>query len=296
MNAIELNAVTFEQGGLQLNDITFQVPEGYVTGFIGTNGAGKTTIIRLIMDLYSPQSGTITLWQQRMQEDPVGIKDRIGFVYSESYFNENWTVKKLEKIIAPFYSRWDHDKFLQLLQRFNIVPEKKIKTLSTGMKMKLSLTIALSHHADLFIFDEPTSGLDPVVRNEVLEMIQQELIKSNKTVFMSTHIISDLEMIADYIVYLSDGQIKLHGSTNDILQRYQIIHGSILDLDDELSSLLLYKDERATGFTALTEHAQVFEEILGNKVEIERPTIEKLMVYLENGKDNCHKQSGGFKQ
>ncbi|EHJ06977.1 phenol-soluble modulin export ABC transporter ATP-binding protein PmtA [Staphylococcus simiae] len=296
MNAIELNGVTFEQGGLQLNDITFQVPEGYVTGFIGTNGAGKTTIIRLIMDLYSPQSGTITLWQQRMQEDTVGIKDRIGFVYSESYFNENWSVKKLEKIISPFYSRWDHDKFLQLLQQFNIVPEKKIKTLSTGMKMKLSLTIALSHHADLFIFDEPTSGLDPVVRNEVLEMIQQELINSNKTVFMSTHIISDLEMIADYIVYLSDGQIKLHGSTNDILQRYQIIHGSILDLDDELASLLLYKDERATGFTALTEHGQIFKEILGNKVEIERPTIEKLMVYLENGKDNSHKQSGGFKQ
>lgn len=296
MNAIELNRVTFEQGGLQLNDISFQVPEGYVTGFIGTNGAGKTTIIRLIMDLYSPMSGAITLWQQRMQEDPVGIKDRIGFVYSESYFNENWTVKKLEKIIAPFYSQWDYDKFQQLLQQFNIEANKKIKTLSTGMKMKLSLSVALSHHADLFIFDEPTSGLDPVVRSEVLEMIQQELINANKTVFMSTHIISDLEMIADFIVHLSDGQIKLNGATDDILQQYQIIHGSILDLDDELASLLLYKEERATGFTALTEHGQVFEEILGNKIEVERPTIEKLMVYLENGSHNSHMQSGGSEQ
>ncbi len=151
------------------------------------------------------------------------------------------------------------------------------------MKMKLSIAIAFSHHAELFILDEPTSGLDPIVRNEVLDVIQKELIDENKTVFISTHIISDLEKIADYLVYLKDGEIVLNQFLDDILNRFKVVKGDMQQLDEELIQLTHYIEENKTGYIALTEHANIFNEIFGNKIAITKPTIEDLMVYLEKG-------------
>lgn len=151
--------------------------------------------------------------------------------------------------------------------------------------MKLSLAIALSHHAELFILDEPTAGLDPIVRNEVLEILQQELIDENKTVFISTHIISDLEKIADYLVYIKTGNLVLEGYCDDIKEKYFIVKGDNKDLDDELNQLLLYKEEKQTGYVGFTKHGQTFKELFGKQVEIKHPTIEELMIYLEKMKE-----------
>lgn len=284
MNAIELKNVSYQTKDFQLKNISFNVPKGFVTGFIGGNGAGKTTVIRLIMDLIQSENGQISVFNEQMNQNSVEIKNRIGFVYSETYFNDKWTIKKLENIVAPFYKNWDHQIFMSYLDFYQLPYQKKIKKFSTGMKMKLSLSIAFSHHAELFILDEPTSGLDPIVRNELLEIIQQELIDENKTVFISTHIISDLERIADYIVYLRNGEIIFNESRSALSEKYKLINGSNDDLDDELEELLIYKEVRKTGYIGLTEFHQTFKELFGNKVEIKNPSIEELMIYLEKNK------------
>lgn len=283
MNAIEVKSVNYEYGNFELKDINFQVPKGFVTGFIGSNGVGKTTMIRMIMDLIEPSCGEILVFDKSMRKHAVTLKNKIGFVYSDLYLNEKWTIKKIEAIVAPFYENWDHELFVKYLSKFKLSYNSKIKTLSTGMKMKLSIAIAFSHQAELFILDEPTSGLDPIVRNEVLDIIQQELINEEKTVFISTHIISDLEKIADYLIYVKNGKVVLNDYLDEIMNQYQIVKGHSEQLDDELFGLMNYYEKNKTGYVALTDQANVFREIFGNKVAITKPTIEELMVYLEKG-------------
>ena len=283
-NAIELQHVRYETKHFTLEDIHFDVPTGYVTGFVGANGSGKSTTIRLIMDLLQPTSGEIKLFGQPMKADPVDIKDRIGFVYSELFLNERWTIKKAEKLIAPFYSKWDHECFMNYLTRFGLPYRQKIREFSTGMKMKLSLAIALSHHAELFIFDEPTAGLDPVVRNEVLDIIQEELLDEQKSVIFSTHILSDLERIADYIVHLQEGRIIVNEAKDTLLDTHRLVRGDSADLDTELKQLLIHCVEKDGTYQGMTKHAQTFHELFGQRVTISPMTIEEIMVHYEHHK------------
>lgn len=280
-NVIEVNQLSYHVKNLSLQDVNFNVRKGYITGFIGANGSGKTTIIRILMGLLKEEAGDIKIFGKSLTSDPVTIKNKIGFVYSELYMYENWNVKTIESVVSKFYIEWDHNLFTNYLKEFKLPYKQKIKQFSTGMKMKLSLAIALSHHAELYILDEPTAGLDPVVRNEVLEILQRELIDENKTVFFSTHIITDLEKIADYIVYLKEGSIWINESVDTMINEYKVIKGDQSILDDELKDLLINLKITNTGFSALTKHAQTFKELFGNSVVIETPSIEEIMVRIE---------------
>ncbi|MGD3160300.1 phenol-soluble modulin export ABC transporter ATP-binding protein PmtA [Staphylococcus haemolyticus] len=286
MNVIEVKDVSFQSSAFSINNLSFSIPQGFVTGFIGANGAGKTTIIRMIMDIIEPKQGHISIFGEKIANKPKWIKNKIGFVYSEVYFNQQWTAKKLEKMFSPFYTDWDSQAFKNYLEKFNLPFDEKIKHFSTGMKMKLSLALALSHHAELFILDEPTAGLDPIVRNEVLEILQSELLDEHKTLFISTHIISDLEKIADYLVHIKDGEVIMQGFRHQLQEQYSIVQGDNQDLDEELNRLFLYKEVKSTGFVGFTKQAQVFKELFGKKVNIKQPTIEELMIYIEKSKSN----------
>ena len=286
MNVIEVKDVSFQSSAFSINNLSFSIPQGFVTGFIGANGAGKTTIIRMIMDIIEPKQGHISIFGEKIANKPKWIKNKIGFVYSEVYFNQQWTAKKLEKMVSPFYTDWDSQAFKNYLEKFNLPFDEKIKHFSTGMKMKLSLALALSHHAELFILDEPTAGLDPIVRNEVLEILQSELLDEHKTLFISTHIISDLEKIAGYLVHIKDGEVIMQGFRHQLQEQYSIVQGDNQDLDEELNRLFLYKEVKSTGFVGFTKQAQVFKELFGKKVNIKQPTIEELMIYIEKSKSN----------
>ncbi|WP_368917173.1 phenol-soluble modulin export ABC transporter ATP-binding protein PmtA [Staphylococcus haemolyticus] len=286
MNVIEVKDVSFQSSAFSINNLSFSIPQGFVTGFIGANGAGKTTIIRMIMDIIEPKQGHISIFGEKIANKPKWIKNKIGFVYSEVYFNQQWTAKKLEKMVSPFYTDWDSQAFKNYLEKFNLPFDEKIKHFSTGMKMKLSLALALSHHAELFILDEPTAGLDPIVRNEVLEILQSELLDEHKTLFISTHIISDLEKIADYLVHIKDGEVIMQGFRHQLQEQYSIVQGDNQDLDEELNRLFLYKEVKSTGFVGFTKQAQVFKELFGKKVNIKQPAIEELMIYIEKSKSN----------
>jgi ABC-2 type transport system ATP-binding protein len=208
MNEIlEVRNLTKNYLGFSLNNISFTLEKGYIMGFIGPNGAGKTTTIRLIMNLIRRDSGEIRVFGLDNIKDELEVKERIGFVYDENHFYNELSVLEMKKIIAPFYSRWDDSVFKDYLDRFELSPRKKIKDLSRGMKMKFSLVISLSHHADLLLLDEPTSGLDPIFRSELLDILAEIIQDENKSIFLSTHLTADLDKIADYITFINLGEL-----------------------------------------------------------------------------------------
>lgn len=278
---LEINGVTKEFEGFKLDNIGFGLEKGYIMGFIGPNGAGKTTTIRLIMNLLKKDSGDIKIFGMDNEKDEVAIKDRIGFVYEESYFYEHLTVKKMKEIIAPFYSRWDDNKFDEYCEIFGLLPNKKIRDLSKGTKMKFSLAVALSHNAELLILDEPTSGLDPVFRDKLMDILREEIQDENKSVLFSTHITSDLEKIADYITFINDGKIVFSDQKDVLLENYKIIKGDSGILTDEIRSELLGMKENRFGFEALcnVEKQSIFSQF---EIVVEKPTLEQMMVYMSN--------------
>lgn len=262
-----------------LKDVSFKLDRGYIMGFIGQNGAGKSTTIKLIMNLLKRDGGEIKIFGKDNIKHEIEVKNKIGFVYDECYFYEELTVLEMKEIIAPFYKEWDDDLFNRYIKEFDIPPKKKIKDLSKGMKMKFSLAIALSHNADLLIMDEPTSGLDPVVRSEILDILSDTIQDENKSVFFSTHITSDLDKIADYIILIDNGEIVLSAAKDDILDNYGLVKGSKELIDNDIKKNFVGININKYGFEGLAYNKNKVKRIFGEKVVIEKPTLEDIMLY-----------------
>ena len=280
-NVIEIKHVNKSFDGFRLKDLSLTVKKGFVTGFIGGNGVGKSTTIKLIMNLLQPDSGSVSIFGLNYKEHEKEIKQRIGFVFDENVFYEQLTLAQMKRIIKPAYSNWDDNLFNHYVKTFELPLNKKIKTFSKGMMMKASLTMALSHHAELIIMDEPTSGLDPIFRRELLEILHQLMEDENKTIFFSTHITTDLDRIADYITFIHNGELVFTKEFYEIEEDYAIVKGGteLLDRDTEQEFIGIRKSNH--GFEALTANKNRIETIFGETVMIEKPTLEDIMFYTK---------------
>lgn len=265
--------------GFSLKNVSFSLERGFIMGFIGPNGAGKSTTIKLILNLLKRDSGRIEVFGLDSIKHELEIKNRIGFVFDENYFYEELTPAMLQKIIAPLYKKWDDGAFRSYISNFGLPKDKRIKELSKGMKMKLSLAVALSHQAELLIMDEPTSGLDPVVRSELLDILSQLIQDEKKSVFFSTHITSDLDKIADYITLIHDGQIVFSRAKDELFDQYAIVKGDNRLLDADTRKLFVGIRSNQFGFEGVTANRSQVRKILQGNVMIEKPTLEDIMVY-----------------
>ena len=264
-----------------LKDVSFAVKPGQIMGFIGRNGAGKTTTLKCIMNLVHYEKGEITAFDTDMSKNELENKQRIGFALSELNYYPNKTIRQLMNVTKRFYKKFDEKKFEEACRLFNLNQDKKLEELSSGMKVKYSVAIALSHDAELLILDEPTSGLDPVSRDEILDIFRKIVKNKDRAILFSTHITSDLDKCASDITYIHEGEIIFSGNKNDFINSYLFIKDKTMN-KNLLNEYIAYKefDDHIEGLIA-ADKKDVF---LKNNITPVEPDLEQIMVYIERSK------------
>ena len=288
---LESHDLRKEFKGFVLDNISFSLSRGFIMGFIGPNGAGKTTTIKLIMNLLHRDGGEIKVFGLDLLGHEKEIKERIGFVYDEIFYYESLTAGEIGFLMPRFYRSWDRDAFRRYLNDFSLPHKKKIKEFSRGMKMKLSLAVALSHHAELVIMDEPTAGLDPVFRNELLEILSGYIQDEKKSVLFSSHITSDLERIADYVTFINRGKIVFSENKDDVQHRYSVVQGPKADLTPDLESRLIGLNRAGFGFDGLCEDVDEIRQQLSGQSIVENASLDQIMIYF--ARDGRNDNQGG---
>ena len=282
MNTIlKLEGVRKTYPSFKLKDVSFEVKPGQIMGFIGRNGAGKTTTLKCIMNLVHYESGSISAFETDMTENELENKQRIGFALSELNYYPNKTIRQLMGVTKRFYKKFDEQKFEEACRLFNLNIDKKLEELSSGMKVKYSVAIALSHHAELLILDEPTSGLDPVSRDEILDIFRQIVKNQDRAILFSTHITSDLDKCASDITYIHDGEIIYSGTKSDFIASYLYVKDKKKH-QHLLNEYIAYKeyDDRIEGLIAPENKARFIQ----NGIEPTEPDLEQIMVNIERSK------------
>lgn len=279
MNAIEIKNLTKNYSDFALDHISFHLPAGCIMGLIGENGAGKSTTIKLIMNAISRDDGSVTVLGVDNQDDAFKVvKEDIGIVLDEAYFPEVLTAKNVDTMMKYTYRNWDEKYFFELLDRFGLPQAKPFRDFSRGMKMKLAIAVALSHHPKLLILDEATSGLDPIVRDEILDIFNDFTRDENHSVLLSSHIVSDLEKICDYIVFLHKGKLLFCEEKDRLLEEYVILKLSKEELADIPGEALMGVKEHGFGVEAL-----VLKSAVSPCFKPEHTTLEDIIVFLAKG-------------
>ena len=280
---LTLEKVNKKYPTFSLKDVSFSIKPGEIMGFIGRNGAGKTTTLKSIMNLIHYDSGKIMAFGTDMKENELANKQRIGFALSELNYYPNKTIRQLMQVTKKFYKNFDEAKFNQVCELFNLNIDKKLEELSSGMKVKYSVAIALSHHAELLILDEPTSGLDPVSRDEILDIFREIVRSGERAILFSTHITSDLDKCASNITYIHDGSIVYTGTKKEFVSSYLFVKDKSKNKDLE-KEYIAYKelDDRIEGLIA-ADNKDVF---IKNNIQPEEPDLEQIMVFLERRDSN----------
>lgn len=275
-NILEINGLSKDYKDFSLKDVSFSIEPGTVMGLIGQNGAGKTTVIKLIMNMIDRNGGTIKVCGKDNIEDEIFVKNKIGYVADESYFFMNTTAKKIAGVCSAAYDSWDGEKFSSLLKKWKIDEKKKVSALSKGTQTKLMLAAALCHGTELLILDEPTAGLDPVARIEILDMLREFVADGKRSVLFSTHITGDLDKIADVITLVIDGKIHESMSIDMIEDKYAVISGAKDKLTPANERYTIGARKLNTGFEALVkrENLDKFEG-----VSVKNPNAENLLTF-----------------
>ena len=281
-NILKIEKLCKSYQSFSLKNVSFSVKPGEIMGFIGRNGAGKTTTLKCIMNLVHYDSGKVIAFDKEMKMYELENKQRIGFALSELDYYPNKTINTLMKVTKKFYKNFDDKKFDEACRLFNLDKNKKLEQLSSGMKVKFSVAIALSHHAELLILDEPTSGLDPVSRDEILDIFRNIVKDKNRAILFSTHITSDLDKCATGITYIHNGEIQFTGEKDKFISSYLFVkdesHNSSL-----FSEYISYKE--VNGVIEGLINADQKAKFNSKKITITLPDLEQIMVYLERSKD-----------
>lgn len=274
--------------GFSLKDISFSLPEGCITGLIGRNGAGKTTVLRAILGLMPADSGTVRFFSTESLETGArpgrAVRERLGIVLDGGGFYGDFSLEEMKNLTAVAYPSWDEDEYRRYLDRFSLRSRQKIRTMSKGMQMQYALSLALSHHAEFLILDEPTSGLDPLIRAGILELLKEFMENGGRGVLISTHITSDLDKIADLLILMDGGRLVFQEEKDLLLDRFRVVKGDPRDLNPAVEALLGGITQTAFGFTAVTKQPDRLRALLPDCL-LERPSIEDIMLhYLKGGK------------
>jgi ABC-2 type transport system ATP-binding protein len=280
-NAIEVKNLCKNYQKFSLKNISFTIPSGLCVGFVGPNGAGKTTTLKAMVGMVRKDSGEVKLLGK--PDGDVTAKEDIGIMFDQPYFQEDWTPLDIEKGIKPFYRKWNSDEYHKYLARFDLDPKVKFKNLSRGMKMRLSLAVNLAHESKLLLLDEPTGGLDPVAREELMDILQDYLLNEERTILFSTHITSDLERIADMIVYISHGSILFCGYKDELLNNYCVVRGGVIP--DAKRQYAIGLREHSSGFECLMSIDHI-GGLPANAI-IEKASIDNIIVYFERSSKKC---------
>lgn len=273
---------TYPDKNFMLNNISFGVNKGTIVGLVGKNGAGKSTTINTILNIINKDRGVIKLFGKEISDAETDVRNDIAVVFDNINFNEELTPKKLEKVLSEVYKNWDKEAFYQLLSRFDIPYDKKIKTFSRGMTMKLSIGVALSHKARLLILDEATAGLDPVVREEILDIFLEFIEDENNAILLSSHISSDLEKVADYIVFIDNGTIILNETKDRLLYEYGIVRMKQKDFESLDKAEYIAFRKRGLQFEALVSNKKQFAK-KNPDVVVDNTTIDEMLALLTKG-------------
>ena len=280
-NAIEIKDLKKSYPGFTLGEISLDIPQGIIAGLIGENGAGKTTLIKSSLDVVKKDQGSVSV----LGTETESAKEEIGIVLDNSFFPEILNPGNIDSILKGVYRNWDSELFYRYLDSFSIKKNQILKTMSKGMRKKVEIATALSHHPKLLIRDEPTSGLDPIVRNEVLDLFLDFIQNEEHTILLSTHITSDLEHIADQILFIDKGKLILNRDRSEIFDNYGILRCSAEDFRNiDREDMLAYKKNRYE-YDVLVTDMNACRKKYENCV-IDRITLEDLMLIMVKGERN----------
>jgi len=281
MNILEVSGLEKQYKNFKLHNVSFSIPEGTVMGLIGENGAGKSTVINMIIGAVIKDEGMISLFGKDSKNFDYTLRNDIGIVLAGCGFPEELCAKDANRILKSIYFNWNESEFFRLLSKFNLEEKKKIKDYSTGMKMKFELAVALSHKAKLLILDEITNGLDPMARNEILDILLDFIQDETCSVLISSHIIGDLEKICDYITFLHKGKLIFSEEKDMLLEKYAVVN-----IDEHKLSELNEEAIVAIDKTRFSSKALVIKDMVPREFDAEKTSIEDIMLfYMKRGED-----------
>ncbi len=284
MELLEVKNLSKHYKSFDLKDISFTLPKGFIMGYVGANGSGKTTTLNLITGILKGTDGEVQIDGLSREEDVQAYKEKIGYVGDESYFPDHFKIKHIRTILKDFYPTFSADQFNGFIRDWNLPENKLIKDFSRGMKVMLMFASVLARDTKLLVLDEATNGLDPVMRTEILKLLQEYVMDGERSVIFSTHILSDLEQIADYIYFIHRGRTVLYDAKDELIESFLLVKGESAKIPPALKKELIGLEENAYGFEAILPSDKA--ELLGSAFLFEKPTIDQIVIHYIMSAEN----------